>query len=184
MLHNLLRLLLRSSKSMVVMNNSTSCLLKCKCDLHKLAFEVPLVLWRVTDRLLAAALGSAENGTASTSMEMASVMPPRYVDFKEQIRTEMYTIKQRMHDLRHLHGKAALTNFDDTDSNEAEIDVITQEITRLFRKCEARLQQFTGGPPGSEADEKVQEPSLCLLHNTPRARRTIPVTSFVNNSCY
>lgn len=115
----------------------------------------PALCYRATDRLLAAALGAAENGSASSSLEMASVIPPRYVDFKEQIRTEMFTIKQRMNDLRHMHGKAALTNFDDTDSNEAEIEVITQEITRLFRKCEARLQQFTAGQPGSEADEKV-----------------------------
>ena len=106
------------------------------------------------DRLLAAALGAAENGAASSS-QLASAMPPRYVDFKEQIRTEMFTIKQRMNDLRQLHGKAALTNFDDTDSSDAEIEVITQEITRLLRKCEARLQQFTVGPPESEVDEKV-----------------------------
>lgn len=83
-------------------------------------------------------------------------MPPKYVDFKEQIRTEMFTIKQRMNDLRQLHGRAALTNFDDTDSSEAEIEVITQEITRLLRKCEARLHQFTAGAPGSEVDEKVR----------------------------
>ena len=107
------------------------------------------------DRLLAAALGAAENGGASSSSQLASAMPPRYVDFKEQIRTEMFTIKQRMNDLRQIHGKAALTNFDDTDSSDAEIEVITQEITRLLRKCESRLQQFTAGPSESEVDEKV-----------------------------
>ena len=67
----------------------------------------------------------------------------------------MFTVKQRMNDLRQLHGKAVLTNFDDTESSDAEIEVITQEITRLLRKCEARLQQFTAGSPGSEVDEKV-----------------------------
>ena len=89
------------------------------------------------------------------SSDLATSMAPRYVDFKEQIRTEMFTVKQRMNDLRQLHGRAVLTNFDDTDSSDAEIEVITQEITRLLRKCEARLQQFTAGAPGSEVDEKV-----------------------------
>lgn len=104
---------------------------------------------------MAAALGAAEDGAGPSSSDLATALAPRYVDFKEQIRTEMFTIKQRMNDLRQLHGRAVLTNFDDTDSSDAEIEVITQEITRLLRKCEARLQQFTAGAPGSETDEKV-----------------------------
>lgn len=106
-----------------------------------------------TNRLL----GSTENGGPSHSIEMSGSLPPRYVDFKEQIRTEMFSIKHKMNDLRQLHGRAALTSFDDSDSNEAEIEVITQDITRLFRKCEARLQQFTSGEAVSESDEKVKQ---------------------------
>ena len=92
----------------------------------------------------------------------AAAVPPRYMDFKEQIRTEIFTIKQKMNDLRQLHGRAALTSFDDTDSNEVQIEVVTQDITRLFRKCEARLQQFTAGAAASEADEKVGCPCIVL----------------------
>lgn len=69
----------------------------------------------------------------------------------------MFAIKQKMGELRQLHGRAALTSFDDTDSSEVEIEVLTQEITRLFRKCEARLQQFAVGAASSEADEKVPQ---------------------------
>ena len=36
-----------------------------------------------------------------------------------------------------------------------DIEVLTQDITRLFRKCEGRLQQFGAGTSSSEADEKV-----------------------------
>ena len=67
----------------------------------------------------------------------------------------MFTIRQKMNDLRTLHGRAALTTFDE-GSHEVEIEVVTQDITRLFRKCEARLQQFGGGGAASESDEKVQ----------------------------
>jgi hypothetical protein len=56
---------------------------------------------RTTNRLL----GSTENGGLSHSIEMSGSLPPRYVDFKEQIRTEMFSIKHKMNDLRQLHGR-------------------------------------------------------------------------------
>lgn len=96
-------------------------------------------------------LNQAELGTVGA----ASLMPPQYVDFKEQIRTEMFTIKQKMNELRSSHGKATLTSFDDTNSQEVEIEVLTQDITRLFRKCEVRLTKFGETGAASEADEKV-----------------------------
>jgi syntaxin 16 len=83
------------------------------------------------------------------------VLAPQYVEFKEAVRTEMSAIKQKMNELKSLHGRAALTTFDDSNSHEIEIDVVTQEITRLFRKCEARLQHFGTGKTKSETDEKV-----------------------------
>ena len=73
---------------------------------------------RGTQRLLDAALSStAENGASAAelgSAGVASALPPRYVDFKEAIRSEMLAIKAKMGELRGLHGKAALTTFDDS----------------------------------------------------------------------
>ncbi len=60
-----------------------------------------------------------------------------------------------MGELRALHGRAALTSFDDSGGAEVDIEVLTQDITRLFRKCEGRLQQFGSGASSSESDEKV-----------------------------
>jgi hypothetical protein len=37
-----------------------------------------------------------------------------------------------------------------------QVEVVTQQITKLFRKCEVRLTQFGGEPASSEADEKVR----------------------------
>lgn len=51
--------------------------------------------------------------------------------------------------------QAALTTFDDTESAEVDIEVVTQEVTRLFRKCEGQLQRFGEQRATSEADEKV-----------------------------
>lgn len=60
-----------------------------------------------------------------------------------------------------MHGRAALTTFDDSGGAEVDIEVLTQDITRLFRKCEGRLQQFGAGVPTSEADKKVGDCTSC-----------------------
>ncbi|KAK9825959.1 hypothetical protein WJX74_001403 [Apatococcus lobatus] len=109
---------------------------------------------RGASRLLDAAIASTlENG--ASDLDAAALLPPKYVDFKEQIRTEMFSIKQKMNELRQMHGKASLTSFDDSGSSDVEIEVLTQEITRLFRKCELRLQQFGQTSSATEADSKV-----------------------------
>lgn len=76
----------------------------------------------------------------------------------------MFTIKQKMNELRATHGKATLTSFDDTNSSEVEIEVLTQDITRLFRKCEVRLQKFGDTASVSEADEKVSWDAAVFDH--------------------
>ncbi|GAB4819932.1 hypothetical protein N2152v2_006978 [Parachlorella kessleri] len=106
-----------------------------------------------TVRLMATALGAALDPEAGVA-GVAAALPPQYVDFKEQIRLEMLGIKQKMAELRNLHGKAALSKFEDTGDDEVE--VVTQQITKLFRKCEVRLTQFGGELAASEADEKVK----------------------------
>lgn len=111
-------------------------------------------LSRGTHRLLEAALATSAD-SAAEHLQPSSGYAPQYVEFKEQIGGEMAAIDRKMTELRQLHGRAALTSFDDTNSNEVEIEVITQEITRLFRKCEVRLQKFGSGKSTSEADEKV-----------------------------
>jgi syntaxin 16 len=68
---------------------------------------------------MASALGAAldaESGVAG----VAAALPPQYVDFKEQIRLEMLTIKQKMAELRALHSKASLCKFDDTGDEEVQ----------------------------------------------------------------
>lgn len=58
--------------------------------------------------MLDAAIASTlENGNAS-DLDAAALLPPKYVDFKEQIRTEMFSIKQKMNELRQLHGKVCM----------------------------------------------------------------------------
>lgn len=141
--------------------------------------------FRGTSKLLEAALAStAENGLNNAELGQAGaagLLPPQYVDFKEQIRTEMFTIKQKMNELRSSHGKATLTSFDDTNSSEVEIEVLTQDITRLFRKCEVRLQRFGDTGSVSEADEKV----CCSAVSTGSAQRIKELPRcLIHSRCY
>ncbi|KAI3430379.1 hypothetical protein D9Q98_004974 [Chlorella vulgaris] len=108
-----------------------------------------------TARLMASALGGIDSAEAGLG-GVAAALPPQYVEFKEQIRLEMLGIQQKMGELRGLHGKATLSRFDDTNDDEVQVEVLTQQTTRMFRKCEARLQQFGTEPSVSEADEKVK----------------------------
>lgn len=68
---------------------------------------------------MATALGAALDAEAGLA-GVAAALPPQYVDFKEQIRLEMLTIKQKMNELRALHSKATLSKFDDTGDDEMQ----------------------------------------------------------------
>ena len=103
---------------------------------------------------MASALGGlsdAEAGTAGLSS-----MAPQYVEFKDLCRRDMQDIKERMAALRSLHGRASLNKFDDTRDDEAAVEVATQQVTKLFRRCETRLKDFSQGAAPTSADEKVQ----------------------------
>lgn len=106
---------------------------------------------------MASALGGlsdVETGTAGLS---AAALAPQYVEFKDLCRRDMQEIKERMTALRSLHGRASLSKFDDSKDEEAEVEIATQQMTKLFRRCEARLQDFSRNPAPSKADDKVQK---------------------------
>ncbi|KAL6766744.1 SYP4 [Auxenochlorella protothecoides x Auxenochlorella symbiontica] len=102
-----------------------------------------------TARLMASALGGMSDAEVGPE-------PPQYVTFREAARAEMLTIRTEMTELRGLHGRATLSRFDESNDDEIQVEVTTQQITKLFRRCEARLQKFGSVPSENEADEKVK----------------------------
>lgn len=72
-----------------------------------------------TVRLMASALGASLDAEAGMA-GVAAATAPQYVDFKEQTRLEMLTIKQKMNELRSLHSKATLSKFDDTGDDDMQ----------------------------------------------------------------
>ena len=115
-----------------------------------------------TARLMASALGTSTSDAEAGLAGVAAALPPAYVEFKDEVRFDMLGIKEKMNELKSLHGKASLSRFDDAKDDEVAVEVVTQQITKMFRKCEARLQKFAGGAEGhrdstNEADEKVRK---------------------------
>lgn len=105
---------------------------------------------------MAHALGGLSDAEAGTAGVVAA-LPPRYVDFKNEIRQDMESIKEKMAELRTLHGKASLSKFDDARDDEIAVEISTQQITKLFRRCESKLQSFSkDSASASSADAKVQ----------------------------
>lgn len=89
-----------------------------------------------TSKLLASAMGpglqDAEIGWET----------PAYVAVRNEIKADMDSIKELMEELRLLHGRASLSTFDDGRDDEVAVEIATQQITRLFRRCEKALQEF------------------------------------------
>ena len=96
-----------------------------------------------------------ESALGSSSDVEAGEPQPEYVAFRDAVRGEMASIRGQMAELKGLNGRAALSRFDESPDDEIKVEVSTQQITKLFRRCEARLLQFGTTRSPTEADEKV-----------------------------
>lgn len=99
-------------------------------------------------RLLEAALGSSSSmglghGEEGSGLEgLSATLPPAWVDFSEEVSADINRIKNKLKELAVAHHKALLPNFDDmgNDKDDHVVEIVTQDITRLFKRCEARLR--------------------------------------------
>eukprot|EP00301_Raphidiophrys_heterophryoidea_P019949 c4759_g1_i1.p1 GENE.c4759_g1_i1~~c4759_g1_i1.p1 ORF type:complete len:303 (-),score=68.76 c4759_g1_i1:208-1116(-) len=75
-----------------------------------------------------------ETGTATSDL------PPVWVDTVEQVNEGIRRIKSRLQELTTAHTQHLLPGFDDVDGKEQEVEVLTAEISRLFKTCEAKIR--------------------------------------------
>eukprot|EP01041_Mallomonas_annulata_P000099 gene99-139_t len=84
---------------------------------------------------------------SSNSGKIAKSVPPVWLDKVERFDDDVSKIQFRMRDLSTLHNKRLLVNFEsDETTQEREIDIVTQDITELFRDAEGILKQFGAQP--------------------------------------
>ena len=84
-------------------------------------------------------------------------MPPAWVSVSDEVTTTMGRIKERMAELSALHARALLPNFDEFSGEDAKVEVLTQEITRLFKRCEKNLTALAGSKGADAGDAKVRQ---------------------------
>ena len=76
---------------------------------------------------------------------LSATLPPAWVDFSEEATSDIQRIREKLKELSAAHAKALLPNFDDMGTDDHVVEVVTQETTRLFKRCEARLQRLGAG---------------------------------------
>jgi syntaxin 16 len=86
---------------------------------------------------------------------MSSTLPPAWVDFSEEASADIAAIKDKLRELSSAHAKALLPTFDDVGGAEDHVvEVVTNEITRLFKRCEGRLRRLgERAADGADAEE-------------------------------
>lgn len=82
-----------------------------------------------------------DDGDAVIEMDL---LPPRWADISDEITELLADIATKGHGLDKLHQKHVLPGFNDDDAKraeEAQIERLTQEITKSFHECHRRIQR-------------------------------------------
>ena len=114
---------------------------------------------KASARLLDAAIGISSGGASDGALGgiagMSSTLPPAWVDFSEEASADIAAIKDKLRELSSAHAKALLPTFDDVGGAEDHVvEVVTNEITRLFKRCEGRLRRLgERAADGADAEE-------------------------------
>ena len=73
------------------------------------------------------------------------LLPPRWADVSDEITDLLASIATKCQSLEKLHQKHVLPGFNDEDAKraeEAQIEKLTQEITKGFHACHRCIQQI------------------------------------------
>ena len=104
---------------------------------------------------------------------LAASVAPQWVEQGDQAAADIALIREKMGELTRLHAHALLVSFDDMDDDGGTIEVLTQDITRLFKRAELRLKKVGEGAANADAVEarvrrnvqtaRAQELQVCCL---------------------
>ncbi|KAL3859292.1 hypothetical protein ACJMK2_009517 [Sinanodonta woodiana] len=87
----------------------------------------------------------------------ASRLPPEWAEGVEEVQYEMTKIKQKMKELATLHDKHLnRPTLDDSVDEEHAIEILTQEITQMFSRCQRQVQDISNrSKQGAEVERKL-----------------------------
>ncbi|VDH92204.1 syntaxin-16-like [Mytilus californianus] len=100
---------------------------------------------------------------AASDMEMGSIntkssrLPPEWVDGVEEVQYEMTKIKTKMKELATLHDRHLnRPTLDDNVQEEHAIEIMTQDITQMFTRCQITVQRISHkGNHGTEQEKRL-----------------------------
>ncbi|KAJ7287516.1 syntaxin-like t-SNARE protein TLG2 [Mycena rebaudengoi] len=98
-------------------------------------------------------------------------LPPKWVDISDQVQHLLADTKAKISALEKLHAKHVLPGFTDRSLEEREIESITTDITRDFRKCQALIQRIGSQPhsfPPSHPDANSSAHEALAAKNVQR----------------
>ncbi|KAG5191487.1 soluble NSF attachment protein receptor, partial [Tribonema minus] len=99
-------------------------------------------------------------GAATNWANTRSQLPPAWVERVDRVDADVRTIQLKMRALSGLHTKRLMVSFDDVSEQhkEKEIELMTQEITQIFRHAERELKAIVGDGGGARtaADATVR----------------------------
>eukprot|EP00850_Spirogloea_muscicola_P020100 SM000207S06175 [mRNA] locus=s207:110693:112967:+ [translate_table: standard] len=88
---------------------------------------------------------------------VAQTLPPAWVDISDEVAAEMARVRTKMAELAKAHARALMPSFlDGKTPQEHTIEVLTQEITRMLKRCEQLLQRLSRGS-GLKEDSSIRK---------------------------
>jgi len=84
----------------------------------------------------------SRNGHVAVDVDL----PPKWVDFSEQVEEILAETQIKIASLDKLHAKHVLPGFSDRSLEEREIEELTTDITRDFRRCQSLIQKIGSSP--------------------------------------
>ncbi|KAF8313473.1 t-SNARE [Clavulina sp. PMI_390] len=91
-------------------------------------------------------INGAEDMAGHSGLDDAA-LPPMWVDISEQVEEILEGTALKVSSLDKLHAKHALPGFTDRSAEEREIEMMTSDITRDFRKCQSLIKRITPDSP-------------------------------------
>ncbi|KAF9012330.1 t-SNARE [Cyathus striatus] len=73
-------------------------------------------------------------------------LPPKWVDISDQVEDILSDTQTKIGALDKLHAKHVLPGFSDRSQEEREIETLTTDITRDFRRCQSLIQKIGSIP--------------------------------------
>ncbi|KAL5507314.1 TLG2 [Sanghuangporus vaninii] len=82
------------------------------------------------------------SGPGHVALDVTTTLPPRWVDISDQVHDILAATQQKISVLERLHAKHVLPGFADRSAEEREIEAVTTDITRDFRRCQSLIQSI------------------------------------------